>query len=63
VLIDQYNSKQAASNKIGLKGILVGNGVMSFDTLEESEIEYVISRNLVDPDIIPLYERYCKKDF
>jgi hypothetical protein len=59
VLIDK-NSK---SYKFPLAGILVGNGLMTFDTLEESEIEFVIRKELVDPEIIPLFEKYCKKDF
>ncbi len=30
VLIDKYNLKQQASNRINLVAIMVGNGVMSF---------------------------------
>lgn len=42
---------------------MVGNGLMTFDTLEASEIEFIIKKEMVDPEIIPLYEKYCKKDF
>ncbi len=39
VLIDQYNRfNDNATFKINLKGILVGNGVMSWDTLSQSEV-------------------------
>ncbi len=38
VLIDKYNLKQTAANKINFVGIMVGNGVMSFDTLDQSTI-------------------------
>lgn len=62
MLIDKYNLKQPSS-KINLGAIMVGNGLMTFDTLEESEIEYIINKELVDPDIVPLYNDYCKKNY
>lgn len=55
VLIDKYNAKQPAANRIGLVGILVGNGVMTFDTLERSTIEFIIKKGMVDPIIVPFY--------
>jgi len=45
-----------------LVGILVGNGVMTFETLEESTYEYTIDRSFVDPEIIPIYTQSCKQD-
>lgn len=63
VLIDKYNLKQKVADRVNLIAILVGNGVMSFTTLEQSTIEYIIKKEMVDPEILPLYEKYCLKDF
>jgi hypothetical protein len=59
VLIDRNRNQ----NKFPLAAILVGNGLMTFDTLEASEIEFIIKKEMVDPEILPLWEKYCKKDF
>jgi serine carboxypeptidase-like clade 2 len=60
VLIDFYNN-QGVGKKVNLKGILVGNGVMSFENgeLEKSQIDYMISREFIDPDILPYYRSSC----
>lgn len=62
VLIDKYNLQQPTANRINLVGILVGNGVMSFDTLERSTIEFIIKKEMVDPEIVPFYEKACKEN-
>jgi len=36
VVIDKSNSQAAPSNRINLIGIMVGNGVMTFKTLQDS---------------------------
>ncbi len=62
VLIDKYNLQQQAANRINLLAILVGNGVMTFDTLERSTIEYIIHKEMVDPEIVPNYAKYCAQN-
>jgi serine carboxypeptidase-like clade 2 len=42
-------SNDYKKTNIKLKGILIGNGVISFDHLDRSEIEFFIARNFVDP--------------
>ena len=42
--------------------IIVGNGVMAFDTLQRSTYEYMIDRKFVDPDIVPIYQSSCQTD-
>ncbi len=60
--IDVYNTFE--SKKINLKGILVGNGVMSFlgGTLESNRIEYLVNQEFVDPDLLPYYRGSCLID-
>jgi len=36
VLIDKYNTQSTESNRINLIAILVGNGLMTFKTLQDS---------------------------
>ena len=49
-LINKYNIDNPDTT-IKLKGILVGNGVMSFENgeLEKSEISYMVERDFIDP--------------
>ena len=42
--------------------ILIGNGVMTFDTLQKSTYEYMIDRKFVDPEIVPVYQSSCQTD-
>jgi carboxypeptidase C (cathepsin A) len=62
-LIDQYNAK-GEGKKVNLKGILVGNGVMSFEggTLEANTIEYIVNHDFIDPDLLPYYRGSCMVD-
>jgi hypothetical protein len=61
--VDVYNYLQKGK-KINLKGILVGNGIMSFlnGALEESSIEYMVNHDFIDPDLIPYYRGSCMVD-
>lgn len=61
VLIDQHNQIEP-TNKINLAAILVGNGIMTFETLQDSTYEYMMDRSFVDPEIIPIYYQSCKQD-
>ena len=45
-----------------LKGILIGNPVLEWEDLEQHRVEYLISRNLVDPRLVPYWDRSCKSD-
>lgn len=48
VQIDLHNLR-GEGTAINLLGIIVGNGVMAFDTLQRSTFEYMIDRKFVDP--------------
>lgn len=61
VLIDKYNIQTSESSKINLMAILVGNGVMTFKTLQDSTYEYMIDRSFVNPLIVPIYYKECKE--
>lgn len=61
MLIDGYNQR-GEGVAINLMGILVGNGVMTFDTLQKSTYEFMINRKFVDPEIVPIYESSCQQD-
>lgn len=60
VLIDQYNL--IAATKINFKGMLVGNGVMSFDMLDANRVEYLISKSFIDPEIVNTFRASCFTD-
>lgn len=49
---------------ISLKGILVGNGVMSFENgeLEKSEIDYMVERDFIDPELLHYWTDSCRND-
>jgi len=48
VQIVGYNLRKEGT-PINLISILVGNGVMTFDTLQKSTYEFMIDRKFVDP--------------
>lgn len=54
----------AQSKVVNMKGILVGNGVMSFKNgeLDNSQAEYLIDHSFVDPDLIGYWKTACKFD-
>lgn len=60
VLIDVYNSV-GAGKKINLKGLMIGNGVISFlnGELERSSIEFMIDHEFIDIDLVPYYRGSC----
>ena len=62
VLIDEYNQNNPKTDKINMKGIFVGNGVMNHETLNFSKYDYMIDRGFVDPEIIPFYRNSCQND-
>lgn len=47
-----------------MKGILVGNGVMDYegDGLERAQIDYMFSRNFIDPTLEKYWEIACQAD-
>lgn len=61
--IDVYNFIQIGK-AVNLKGILVGNGVMSFEggSLETSQIDYMVDHDFIDPDLVPYYRSSCLAD-
>lgn len=59
VLIDQYNL-DGQGTPINLKSIIIGNGVMTFATLQFSTYEFMIDRRFVDPEIVPIYRTSCQ---
>jgi hypothetical protein len=61
VEIDLHNQR-GEGTAINLMSIIVGNGVMSFDTLQRSTYEYMIDRKFVDPEIVPIYQSSCQTD-
>lgn len=61
VQIDLHNLR-GEGVAINLLGIIVGNGVMAFDTLQRSTFEYMIDRKFVDPEIVPIYQSSCLTD-
>jgi hypothetical protein len=63
VLIDKYNRGNPLIT-INMKGLLIGNGVMSFqdNELEHSEIDYVVNHEFVDPELIQYWRKSCRLD-
>ena len=53
------------SKYINLKGLIVGNGVMNFkdNSLDKSEIEYMIEHDFVDDRLHGIYRSSCLVDF
>lgn len=56
-----YNSNKPPK-PINLKGILLANPLLSFDDLQNSRVEFMISHNFIDPRLIPYWQRSCKTD-
>lgn len=50
---------------INLQGILVGNGVMSFenDELHKSSIQYMYDHDFIGPHLMEIYTQSCLKDY
>ena len=59
------NNRDEKNKYINIKGIMVGNGVMSFidNSLEKSSIDYMISHDTVSDRIRYIYQNACGKDF
>jgi hypothetical protein len=55
-------SNEAGNSSIKLKGILIGNGIISFEHLERSEIEFMVSRSFVDPETLQYWRSSCQTD-
>jgi Fur family ferric uptake transcriptional regulator len=60
VEIDLWNQRNEGT-AINLMSIIVGNGVMAFDTLQRSTYEYMIDRKFVDPEIEALQEAIARR--
>lgn len=54
-----------AEEYINLKGILVGNGVMTFEdhSLTKSSIDYMIGHEFLEHRLEDIYKLACGKDF
>lgn len=54
-----------AEFSINLKGILVGNGVMSFlnDELHKSSVEFLYDHDFINPHLMDIYRQACLKDY
>ncbi|XP_055814446.1 serine carboxypeptidase-like 40 [Solanum dulcamara] len=57
-IILQYN-KLAKKTLINLKGIMIGNAVINFETDEKGMFEYHASHGLIPDEIFDQIERYC----
>ena len=55
-------SNDVNGTKINLKGIIIGNGIMSFSQLERSEKEFMINRHFVDPETLSYWASSCQTD-
>lgn len=62
--IDRHNLQTKADDKINLKAVFIGNGVMDFtdDSLEKSTIEYFIDHDFLDPETLEYWSRACQHD-
>lgn len=60
VIID-YNNGAGSGKAINLKGMMIGNGVMSFlnGELEKSSVEFMIDHEFIDVDLVPYYRGSC----
>lgn len=56
----EYNTK--TKNPIRLKGILMGNPVLNFGDLYINRVEWMMTHNLIDPQLMPYWEKSCKND-
>ncbi|WMV10707.1 hypothetical protein MTR67_004092 [Solanum verrucosum] len=57
-IILQHN-KRAKKNLINLKGIMIGNAVINFETDEKGMYEYHASHGLIPDEIFEQIDRYC----
>ena len=55
-------SNEQGKSSIKLKGILIGNGIISFDYLQQSEIEFMVARSFVDPETLQYWRSSCQSD-
>jgi serine carboxypeptidase-like clade 2 len=60
VLIDRYNLD--AASPINLKGFMIGNGVMKFSTMFKSQINYLLDRSFINPEIKSYWDNSCQFD-
>ena len=64
--IDHYNldPTTTAEDKMNLKGIFIGNGVIDFrnDELLKSQVEYLVNRDFIDPEIMQYWQNSCQVD-
>jgi serine carboxypeptidase-like clade 2 len=60
VLIDRYNLD--ASSPINFKGIMVGNGVMRYNSVSRNQVKYLLDRSFVDPEIKSYWDNSCQFD-
>lgn len=56
------SSNDFNGTKINLKGMIIGNGIMSFDFLQRSEIEFMLQRHFVDPETLNYWKSSCQVD-
>lgn len=63
VRIDRFND-ESGSTGIDFRGIMVGNGVMSFLDASQhiSSVEYLIDHSFADPDTLMYWDHSCKND-
>jgi serine carboxypeptidase-like clade 2 len=63
VRIDAHNRKEGVT-KINLLGVMIGNGVISFENgqLDKSGIEFMIDHDFIDPELVSYYNRACLTD-
>lgn len=50
---------------VNIKGILVGNGVMSFenDELHKSSVQYMYEHDFISPHLNEIYRQSCLTDY
>jgi hypothetical protein len=62
-LLDKHNLRNPP-NPVALRGFLIGNGIMDFTdgSLEDSQVDYMIKHDFVDPDLVPYWKTNCKID-
>lgn len=61
-LIDNYNQGATTANKINMKGLFIGNGVISFVHFQKAEVNYFIDRYFSDPEVRLYWDQSCQFD-
>lgn len=58
------NRDTPADQKINMKGVFIGNGVIDFrdDSLFKSTVEYFINHDFLDPDTFQYWDNACQYD-